>query len=320
MSSVDKVEVRVAAIHEEAEGIRSFELLPAQGRALPPFKAGAHIDVHLNDKLVRQYSLCSDPSDLSRYQIGVLHDPQGRGGSRAVHDLKEGDTVFIGMPRNQFELADDGSSVLVAGGIGITPILSMAHSLVAAGRPFTLHYAARTRPRTAFKARLDEPCFAPFVSYYWSEEADSRKMDLGQLLSAPAADAHLYVCGPRSFMDAAIQAAKQEGWPEERIHYEFFAGDAMRLDSDGAFSVKLASSGRTIKIAADKSVVEALAEAGVEIPTSCEQGICGTCLTGVLGGEPDHRDVFLTPEERALNDKFLPCCSRSKSSLLVLDL
>jgi vanillate monooxygenase ferredoxin subunit len=320
VSAGPAIEVRVASVREEAEDIRRIEFVAPDGGLLPAFTAGAHIDVHLTEKLVRQYSLCNAPSERHRYVIGVLHDLQGRGGSRAIHALTAGDSVHISAPRNHFELSSTGNSVLVAGGIGITPILCMAQSLASAGRPFSMHYATRTRLRTAFLAQIRSSTFAPFVSHYWSQEPDSRKLDLDQLLRSPEADDHLYVCGPRSFMDAVIQTAREQGWPEARVHCEFFAGDVVRLDTDGTFSVRLASSGKRIAVGPEKTVVEALAEAGVEVPTSCEQGICGTCLTGVLSGEPDHRDTFLTPSERACNDRFLPCCSRSKSSELVLDL
>lgn len=320
MSAEPTITLRVASVREEAEDIRSIELVDPAGGNLPAFTAGAHIDVHLSDKLVRQYSLCNDPSERHRYLIGVLHDPQGRGGSRAIHELKVGDNVTVSPPRNHFELSNDGNSLLVAGGIGITPILCMAQSLASANRPFSMHYATRTRARTAFLETIDAASFAPSVSYYWSQETDGRKLDLATLLQSPKRDDHLYVCGPRSFIDAVIQTATEKGWPQARIHHEFFTGEVVRLDTDEAFTVQLASSGKTIRVFPDKTVVEALAQAGVEIPTSCEQGICGTCLTGVLSGEPDHRDMFLTPQEQACNDKFLPCCSRSKSRVLVLEL
>jgi vanillate O-demethylase ferredoxin subunit len=320
MNAPQTIEVRVAAIVDEAEDIRSFELVDPAGGQLPPFTAGAHVDVHLTEKLIRQYSLCNDPTERHRYVIGVLHDPQGRGGSRAIHDLTVGDTVRISAPRNHFELSDQGSSLLIAGGIGITPILCMAKSLSSSGRAFSMHYATRTRSRTAFMEQIGASSYAPSVSHYWSEEPGGMKLDLVHLLQSPAADAHLYVCGPRGFMDAVIRTAKDQGWPDASVHHEFFTGEVVKLESDDAFTVKIASSGKTIQITAEKTVAEALLEAGVEVATSCEQGICGTCLTGVISGEPDHRDMFLTPEEQARNDKFLPCCSRSKSSVLVLDL
>lgn len=314
------IQVRVASVTDEAEDIRSLELVDAEGNLLPQFSAGAHIDVHLTDKLVRQYSLCNDPSERTRYVIAVLRDPQGRGGSAAVHELKRGDQIRISAPRNQFELVPGGRAMLVAGGIGITPILSMAQSLAAAGNPFSLHYATRTRKRTAFMESLGASSFAQSVSHYWSKEADGRKLDLAELLQSPELEDHLYVCGPRNFMDSVIETARRQGWPEERIHYEFFTGEVVRLDSDDSFTVQLVSSGMSVEVPKEKTVVEALAAAGIEIPTSCEQGICGTCLTGVVRGVPDHRDMFLTVEEQTCNDKFLPCCSRARTSVLVLDL
>jgi len=310
--------LRVAKVVDEAQNIRSVELVDPEGSVLPAFTAGAHVDVHLGGGLVRQYSLCNAPSERHRYVIGVLNDPQGRGGSRAVHALGVGDTVRVGMPRNQFELLPDGRSLLIAGGIGITPILCMARSLEAQHRPFELHYATRTRANTAFMKELQASSFADSVFHYWSQEPDSARLDLTQLLARPSDGVHLYMCGPRSFMDAVLQTARDRGWPESQIHYEYFAADVVRLDADEAFEVRIASTGKTVEVANDETVVEALARAGIDIPTSCEQGICGTCLTGVVAGVPDHRDMFLTPEEQACNDRFLPCCSRSRSATLVL--
>lgn len=312
--------VHVVAVREEAEGIRSIELAAPEGGLLPTFTAGAHIDVHLSENMVRQYSLCNHPQERHRYVIAVMLDPQGRGGSRRIHSLTVGERLRISEPKNFFELSSSGKSLLIAGGIGITPILCMAQSLASVGRTFSMHYAARTRSCTAFSDQIRRSDFAQSVSYYWSREPDGKRLDFAHVLECSGPEDHLYVCGPRGFMEAALQTARAKGWPEQRLHYEFFTGEKVHLDTDSTFSVRLASSGKTFEIAPDKSVVDALAEAGVEIPTSCEQGICGTCLTGVLSGEPDHRDMFLTPEEQARNDKFLPCCSRSKSQELVLDL
>ncbi len=320
MSSELTIKVRVAAVSDEAEDIRSLELVSMDGSLLPAFSAGSHIDVHLSEKIIRQYALCNAPSERTRYVIAVLRDAQGRGGSAAVHELKVGDEILISAPRNLFELRTEGNSVLVAGGIGITPILSMAQSLAAAGRSFSMHYATRTRKRTAFLEKIRTSTFASSVSHYWSQEPGSQKLELEELLRAPKPDDHLYVCGPRHFMDSVINTASDMGWPEGNVHYEFFTGEVVRLDSDETFNVQIASSGQSISVGPEQTVVEALAAVGIEIPTSCEQGICGTCLTRVLRGEPDHRDMFLTPEEQACNDKFLPCCSRSKSKILVLDL
>lgn len=244
MAAGTSLTVRVARKAAEAQDICSLELVAADGGALPAFSAGSHIDVHLPGGLVRQYSLCNDPAESHRYLVAVLREPTSRGGSVAVHDaVREGDTLAISAPRNAFALAGHAQRhLLLAGGIGITPILCMAERLAVLQADFDMHYAARS-----------------------------------------GADA-----APRS--------------------------------GDAAFEVRLASSGRVIPVPRDRTVTQALADAGVDIMVSCEQGVCGTCLTRVLQGEPEHRDSYLTPEEQAANDQFTPCCSRSKSACLVLDL
>ena len=217
MSSELTIKVRVAAASYEAEDIRCLELVSLDGSLLPAFSAGSHIDVHLSEKIIRQYSLCNAPSERTQYVIAVLHDPQGRGGSAAVHELKIGDEILISTPRNLFELRPEGNSLLVAGGIGITPILSMAQSLAAAGRPFSMHYATRTRKRTAFLEKIRTSALAPSVSHYWSQEQDGQKLELDHLLRAPKSDDHLYVCGPRHFMDAVIKTATERVIPPNSI-------------------------------------------------------------------------------------------------------
>lgn len=306
----------------EATGICSYELVSADGSDLPAFSAGAHIDVRLPDGLTRQYSLCNDPAEVHRYVIGVLNEPNSRGGSRAMHEaVEEGDTLTIGAPRNNFALEPDADhSILLAGGIGITPILCMAQRLTTLGSSFELHYAARSRARMAFHDRIVESPFRRQTTFHLDDGPAAQKMDLAQLLAGPASGRHLYVCGPKGFMDAVLAAARLGGWAESRLHFEFFAGESSGLPSDRAFEVQLASSGRVIEVAADHTVLKALALAGVEIPASCEQGVCGTCLTRVLHGQPDHRDFYLTKQEHVSNQLFLPCCSRSKSARLVLDL
>jgi vanillate O-demethylase ferredoxin subunit len=314
--------VRVASKRVEATDICTFELVDGGGASLPSFSAGAHIDVHLPNGLTRQYSLCNDPTESHRYLIGVLRDPASRGGSQAMHELvSEGDTLQISLPKNHFPLAHEASqSLLLAGGIGVTPILCMAERLAMAGADFEMHYCARAPERMAFRERIAKSSFAAKVAFHLDDGAEQQKLDIPALLATPRGGVHLYVCGPKGFMDAVLATARAQGWPEEQLHYEFFSAEPVKSDADARFEVRLASSGRTITIAADKTVVQALAEAGVEIPTSCEQGVCGTCLTRVLDGTPDHRDQYLTPEEQAANDQFTPCCSRSKSPLLVLDL
>jgi vanillate O-demethylase ferredoxin subunit len=314
--------VRVARKAVEALDICTFELVDAAGVPLPAFSAGSHIDVHLPNGLTRQYSLCNDPAETHRYLIGVLRDPASRGGSTAMHDLvAEGQTLSISVPRNHFPLAHEAKhTVLVAGGIGVTPILCMAERLAIAGAAFEMHYCTRTRARTAFYDRIRGSAFAAQVRFHFDDGPDEQKLDIAGLLAAPREGVHLYVCGPQGLMDAVLGTARARGWPERQLHYEFFSAAPVKSDLDAGFRVKLASSGRVVEVPKDKTVVQALADVGVIVATSCEQGVCGTCLTRVLEGTPDHRDLYLTPEEQAKNDQFLPCCSRAKSPLLVLDL
>ncbi len=323
MSAAVVLPVRVARKAVEALDICSFELVAADGQPLPAFSAGAHLDVQVPGGLTRQYSLCNAPHETHRYLIGVLRDAASRGGSAAMHDrVREGDVLTIGAPKNHFPLAPQARRhLLLAGGIGITPILCMAEQLAASGADFALHYSTRSRERTAFHDRLRASAFAERVAFHFDDGEAAQRLDLAALLAAPQAGTHLYVCGPRGYIDAVLAGARAHGWPEAQLHREYFAGgDAAPAAGDTAFEVQLASTGRVIAVPADRTVVQALAAAGVEVQTSCEQGVCGTCLTRVLAGTPEHRDLYLTPEEQAANDQFTPCCSRARSARLVLDL
>lgn len=316
------IPVRVARKRQEALDICTFELVAEDGSPLPGFSAGSHVDVHLPGGLIRPYSLCNDSSESHRYLIGVLRDPASRGGSVAMHEqVQEGQLLQIGAPANHFPLAHDAKRhLLLAGGIGVTPILCMAERLAHAGADFEMHYCTRSPERTAFHQRIAASSFAPRVHFHFDDGAAAQKLDIAALLSAPAEGVHLYVCGPKGFMDAVLNTARTQGWPESQLHYEFFAGAVAASDTDASFEVQIASSGQIVVVPREKTVVQALAEAGVEVQMSCEQGVCGTCLTRVIEGIPDHRDLYLTPEEQAANDQFTPCCSRSKSPRLVLDL
>ena len=320
--NIDQLRVRVAHKWTEAQDICAFELVNADGSALPAFSAGSHIDVHLPNGLTRQYSLCNDPTEMHRYQLGVLRDAASRGGSHAMHELVQaGDVLAISGPKNHFPLAHEaGRSLLLAGGIGVTPILCMAERLAITGAAFEMHYCTRSAARTAFRERIAASPFAQQVQFHFDDGDAAQKFDIAALLATPEPGTHLYVCGPKGFMDAVLGTARARGWPEAQIHYEFFTADPVQHDSDASFEVQLASSGRIVVVPKDKTVVQALAEAGVEVATSCEQGVCGTCLTRVLEGVPDHKDLYLTPEEQAANDQFTPCCSRAKTARLVLDL
>ena len=314
--------VRVASRRHEAQGICSFELVDVAGGVLPAFNAGAHIDVHLPNGMVRPYSLFNSPRERGRYMICVLKEPGSRGGSRSLHEqVAEGELLRIGAPRNLFALAADAPhSLLVAGGIGITPILSMAEALSAAGESFALHYAVRSRERAALLPRIGASSFASRVQLHCDDGPAAQRLDIERVLADAPHGTHLYFCGPAGFMQAVRSAAEGLGWPADRIHSESFSAVVARRDADAAFEVVLARSGRSVQVGRDCSATQALAAAGVDVPTSCEQGVCGTCLVRVLEGTPDHRDLYLTPAEQARNDQFTPCCSRALSPRLVLDL
>ncbi|MDO9280103.1 MAG: PDR/VanB family oxidoreductase [Polaromonas sp.] len=314
--------VRVAQKNTEALDIDSFELVAVDGQPLPAFSAGSHVDVHLPGGLVRQYSLCNSSGENHRYQIAVLKDANSRGGSKAMHEqVKVGDALQISAPKNHFMLAHEAKRhVLLAGGIGVTPILCMAERLTATGADFEMHYCTRSVERTAFRARMAETGLAAKVAFYVDDAVPAQKLDIAKLLAKPEPDVHLYACGPKGFMNAVLETARSSGWNEAQLHYEFFGADVSPVATDETFEVQVASSGQIVTVGKEQTILDALAAAGVEILSSCEQGVCGTCLTRVIEGVPDHRDMYLTPEEQAANDQFLPCCSRSKSARLVLDI
>lgn len=313
--------VQVARRYDHTEDIIELELRPTDGK-LPSFEPGSHIDVHIELGLIRQYSLCNAPDDGERYVIGVLRDPQSRGGSVAIHEhLREGSRVGISAPRNHFPLQVGSRSLLLAGGIGVTPMLCMAQALHAAGTEFALHYCARSRSKAAFLDRLESGPFRDKVHLHFDDGTEAQKLNIAQLLKGAAArEEEVYVCGPSGFIDWVCQAADHAGVAKQRVHFEYFSAKSFDTSKDGAFDVKLASSGQVFHIPADRSVSSVLLEAGIDIYTSCEEGTCGTCVTRVLEGEVEHRDVFLTDEEHASGDQFTPCCSRARSALLVLDL
>lgn len=316
------LKVRVERIVDATDEIRIFDLAPAGGARLPAFSAGAHVDVHVRPGIVRSYSLCGDPND-PRYTIAVKREPQSRGGSQAMHDaIRAGDELTIGEPRNLFALERGASHyVLIAGGIGITPLLAMSRELVAGGASFELQYFARSARHAAFLDVLSAPCFAASVHLHYGLGADDVRAFLSRGLARRPGDALLYLCGPRPFM-ALVEDVARPAWPAESIRSEYFSGDdpAREAAGDDAFRVRLARSGVELTVPAGKSIAQVLAEHDVALDTSCEQGICGTCVTPVLAGEIDHRDACLTDAERASGDRMCPCVSRARSDLLVLDL
>ena len=317
----DLIDVTIASKTMLTQDIAGFELTPVNGGNLPSFTAGAHIDVHLSTDMVRQYSIWNHPSETHRYCLGVLNEKDGRGGSAKMHELAAGDTLKISPPRNNFELSSAAKkSVLFAGGIGITPILGMAQKLNEQGADFTLHYCARSAEAMAFRDFINASDFSDKVQLHFDNGPEDQKLDFDALKQCPEDGTHLYVCGPTGFMDAVLDNAK-DAWPSNSLHREYFSVDTLESDgTDGNFKIQLNSTGDVLEVPADKSIVEVLMEVGIEIPTSCEQGICGTCITPVLQGTPDHRDLVLTEEEHADNDQMTLCCSRAVTDLLVLDL
>jgi vanillate monooxygenase ferredoxin subunit len=313
--------VKVARKKQEAQDIASFELVKADGSALPAFSAGSHVDVQVPGGLTRQYSLCNDMAERHRYRIAVLRDADSRGGSAAMHDrLKEGDTLTISAPRNHFPLVHAHRVLLFAGGIGVTPLLCMAQRLATTGGEFDLHYCTRSPSRTAFRDEIVAASWSDRVHFHFDDGDAAQKLDLDAVLRQPQPGTHVYVCGPTGFIDWVVKTAERCGWGKDQVHVEFFGAARQDTTGDKPFQVKIASSGAMVEVPADKTVVQALQAHGVEILTSCEQGVCGTCITRVLQGECDHRDLYFTEDEKAKHDQFTPCCSRAKSPLLVLDL
>ena len=318
------LQVRVVKKRHETLDICSFELQALDGAPLPAFSAGAHVDVHVKPGLIRQYSLCNNPQEKDRYLICVLRDPNTRGGSQAMHDaISEGQVIAISEPRNLFHLIPGPhATLLLAGGIGITPLLAMAWHLFRQKADFHLHYFTRSPERTAFLDMIGNAPIKQHISFWFDSAPAGERPAIPALLSAASRESHIYTCGPAGFLKHVLSTTEAQGWPADRVHHEAFSAQPLKADaqSGAQFAVQIRSSGQTVQVLPGETIVAALAKHGVDIPVSCEQGICGTCLTGVLDGKPDHRDQYLTDEEHARCDRLTPCCSRSLSPLLVLDL
>lgn len=323
MTDIDTpLELQVRQIRMEAIGIHSFELCAPDHERLPPFTAGAHIDLHLPGGLVRQYSLCNDPADTHRYVLGVLKDANGRGGSLRVHEaLKVGDVVRVSHPRNQFELqASQRSALLIAGGIGITPLKSMAHSLLQAGTPFELHCCARSSEVAAFTEELvDFNRRAPgSVRWHFDNGVVGAGLDLAALLAVQPEGTHLYFCGPPGFMKACEQAAAH--WQPGTVHSEHFQAPARTepLAPTTGATVRLSQTGRELVLPEGGNLLDLLIGNGVHVPTSCMSGLCGTCKTGYADGEVEHNDFILGDGEKG--HCLTPCVSRITSRSITLHL
>lgn len=311
----------VQETRDEADLIRGVELAAPDGQVLPPFAPGAHIEVTLPDGDTRPYSLIDIDGSAAApgvYRLGVRLEAESQGGSRYMHGLRPGDTVTVSEPENDFPLADDDApALLVAGGIGVTPIISMATALQAAGRAYSFVYAARSRGALAFGEALAAQ-HGDRLSVHLDDEAGG-PLDLDALVAAAPEGADLYVCGPRPMIDAARAAAERAGIPTARVHFELFES-AAQAEGDTAFEVELASSGQVFTIPPGRTIIEVLEEAGIDLIYDCQRGDCGICQTDVLEGEPDHRDVVLSDAERAAGNVMQICVSRAKSARLKLDL
>jgi vanillate O-demethylase ferredoxin subunit len=301
--------------------IASFELAEPRQQILPPFEAGAHIEVDVRPGLLRRYSLCGDPNDRSRYRIAVQRDPHSRGGSQAIHEnWRVGDLVTASAPRNNFPLAIiDAPTILIAGGIGITPLLAMAFELTQRERPFELHYAARSSSHMAFRQQLADSPFWKAVRFYFDDGPPEQRFSIERLVETLPRNAHVYVCGPAGLNAGVMDATQRAGFPNQHLHQETFAVGRSGADNR-PFTVEIARTRQQFDIPADHTILEVLNRNGVFIPSMCRQGICGICITNVLSGQIDHRDNYLAPDERAKSDVMLPCCSRTATHHVVLDL
>ena len=311
------------AITYLAKDTTALEFRSPSGGELAPFSAGAHIDLLLPNGIRRSYSLCNPQGETSRYVVAVKKTSPSRGGSIFVHDqLRVGTRIEIGRPRNNFPLVEDAPHVvLIAGGIGITPIWRMIQRLIAIGRPFEAHYASRTHADAAFLGeieRLPEEARRR-IRLTFDHEPGAKLLDLGAIIVGAPAGSHFYACGPAPMLEAFDKAT--QAVTGGRVHVERFnASVELARASSAGFQVMLARSQRTFDVPENKAILDVLLDNEIDIPFSCMEGVCGSCRVGVLEGVPEHRDVILSAEERAENKSMMVCCSGSKSDRLVLDL
>lgn len=317
--STDLLEVEVASKWETAEGIMAFEFAPIDGtRALPAPQPGAHIDVHMTEGLLRPYSLTNGPGDTV-YRIGVKREPESRGGSAAMHDSVDvGDRLSISRPRNTFPLRRDADhTLLVAGGIGITPLLAMAQALASMGAGFELHYFVRGPDHVAF-AELIETLGSRAVVHQGLDPSATGEV-LASLLAEPGFGRQVYACGPGPMLDAVRSVAESAGWPDDTVHFEYFQ-NPNEIALDSTFEIALSRSARTLAVPAGVTILDVLRANGVAVEASCEQGACGTCVVPLLDGRADHQDVYLSETQKATQDRIAVCVSRAETERLVLEL
>ena len=319
------MELMVSAIRINGDDNLDIELIDPNGADLPPFAPGAHIDIRTPAGALRQYSLCGPVENRRSYKICVRKDEASRGGSRSLHgDLRVRARIDVGGPRNLFELPEAGRYILFSAGIGITPIISMARRLAADGADFELHHFERSRSRVAFQDELTAGTLKIATTMHLGDEGVSFRNEGPQCLSDVDPNAVVLACGPNGFLDLLAERLAEAGWLAEQIHFERFRPEAPpsapAAGAAASFEVEVASTGQRFAVAAHETIANILQRNGVAIELSCEQGMCGACLTRVISGTPDHKDIVLSEAERAANDQMTICCSRSSSPLLVLDL
>ena len=315
LSREPTLQVRVRALIWEAPGVLSLQLAAPDGSPLPPFAPGAHIDLTLPDGTLRQYSLCGDPSDTSHYRLGIRAVSGGVSSGFIHRKLRPGDLLSISAPRNHFPLVEAVGYLFIAGGIGITPLIPMMRQACANGRPWTLLYCNRRTEDAPFLAEIKT--LGGEISLHASE--GGTRLDIAQRLATVRKNTLVYCCGPERLMTAVERATT--AWPDGSIHFEWFTPRGRLADETGGrFEVVCQRSGVTLTVSPDQSILAALTQAGVEIPRSCEQGVCGTCEMRVISGEVDHRDSILSCAEQAANRTMMVCVSRARGMRLVLDI
>jgi tetrachlorobenzoquinone reductase len=309
------LQVRLRALIWEAPGVLSLELAAPDNSPLPPFEPGSHIDLTLPNGTLRQYSLCGDPNDTSHYRLGIRAVSGGLSSSFVHGKLRPGELLTVSVPRNNFSLVDAPRYIFVAGGIGVTPLIPMMREAGARSRPWTLLYCNRRSEDAPFLAEIK--ALGGEISLHASEAGT--RLDVAKRLGTVQKETVVYCCGPERLMTAVEEATA--AWPEGSIHFEWFTPRSRPADeTSGSFEVVCEQSGLTLTVPPDKSIMAVLSEAGIEVPRSCEQGICGTCETRIISGEADHRDSILSSSERAANQSMMICVSRAKGTRLVLDI
>jgi ferredoxin-NADP reductase/nitrite reductase/ring-hydroxylating ferredoxin subunit len=301
-----------------AQGIVSLRLEPLKGQ-LPTFQPGAHIDVHLQNGLIRQYSLTNGPGETDHFTIGVKREPDSRGGSTTIHDdLHEGDVLAISAPHNNFPLRRDAlHTIFIAGGIGVTPLLSMARVLNAQGLSFEFHYFVQSAEHAAFSVEMGE--FDQALNIHKGMTPNKTGNKLRAVLAKPGHAHHAYICGPKPMLEAALGICQDQEWPDKAVHFEYFK-NTTKIDDSNSFEIDLARSAMTLSVPAGKTILEVLRENGINMSSSCEQGACGTCHCGVIKGAINHQDVYLSQAEKKAGTSMMTCVSRAAGDRLILDI